>query len=56
LLFIILFEVNQCFVSQTLGGHIMAASTSSDLNTQFLASRSRVTVVTPGELNTGIAL
>ncbi|KAK2165481.1 hypothetical protein NP493_1361g00002 [Ridgeia piscesae] len=42
--------------SATLGGHIMAASTSSDLNTQFLASRSRVTVVTPGELNTGIAL
>ena len=28
----------------------MAASTSSDLNTQFLASRSSVTVASPGEL------
>ena len=28
----------------------MAASTSSDLNTQFLASRSWVTVAIPGEL------
>ncbi|KAI0225880.1 Xanthine dehydrogenase/oxidase [Lamellibrachia satsuma] len=33
--------------SATLGGHIMAASTSSDLNTQFLASCSCVTVVSP---------
>ena len=32
----------------------MAASTSSDLNTQFLASRSSVTVAAPGELSSSV--
>ncbi|KAI0221789.1 Xanthine dehydrogenase/oxidase [Lamellibrachia satsuma] len=42
--------------SATLGGHIMAASTSSDLNSQFLASRSCITVASPDGTQRQVAI